>query len=113
MKTRLTDNGYITFWCNGCNEAHSVSAEQWKWNGDRDKPTLGPSVKITSGHHSQNWQGTDCWCTYNKEHADNPSLFTCGICHFVLTEGIIYYQNDCTHELANKSIPLPDWNPEI
>lgn len=51
----------------------------WTWNGDVDKPTLKPSIKT--------WTA-DC------------------MCHSFVTDGMIRFLGDCTHENKNKTVPL-------
>jgi len=40
----------ITFWCHGCQEAHSIGTSGpgpcWSFNGDYDNPVLSPSVRV-------------------------------------------------------------------
>ena len=30
------------------------------------------------------------------------------VCHFYLTDGVLNFLNDCSHEARGKTIPLPD-----
>jgi hypothetical protein len=114
MKTHLTTDGWLTFWCPGCNEHHGVPADRWHWNGDREKPTLTPSVKITSGHYAAGWQpGSTCWCTYNAEHKDDPAPFKCAICHFHLINGELLFQGDCTHSFIGRKVDLEDLDEQL
>jgi hypothetical protein len=38
----------ISFWCHGCQGAHSVktSVGGWKFNGDYDRPVIYPSIRV-------------------------------------------------------------------
>lgn len=60
---------------------------KWKWNGSVDNPTLSPSVRIT-------W---DFGEPPNVKHNQ---------CHFVIENGIIKFDNDCTHELKGQKVPM-------
>lgn len=85
----------LWFWCPGCKCAHAVPVFKdgvqhpvvgpaWNWNGSTEKPTLSPSL-LTHGSVR---------------------------CHCFIREGNIEFLHDCEHELAGKtvSIPeLPDW----
>jgi len=51
----------------------------WTWNGDTEKPTLRPSVKTWTDDHS---------------------------CHAWINDGNAIFLDDCTHELAGKTLPL-------
>jgi hypothetical protein len=59
----------IILLCPACGTMHRVPVENeiadrqygWKWNGDKDKPTLSPSIFFSNGHGSLNpdcrWHG--------------------------------------------------------
>lgn len=97
--------------CPGCKTYHSVSVEgshAWGWNGDVDRPTFTPSVLVRSGHYVPGSIQDSCWCTYNAEHPEKSERFKCGVCHSFVTDGNIQFLNDCTHELAGQTVPLPD-----
>lgn len=78
--------GEPTHWCPGCGMLHRISVStpnevtgaKWTWNQDPIKPTFSPSVNIV------------------------------GRCHYFLREGVLEFCQDSTHDLAGKSIPLPD-----
>jgi len=48
-----------------------------------DKPTFSPSLKISGGS-----KGSE-YC-----------------CHLVVTDGVLNFCADCSHELAGKSVPM-------
>lgn len=109
---RKVQGGYA-HWCPGCEEMHFIATEEprangarWSFNGDVDRPTFSPSVKITSGHYAQGWQGKSCWCTYKTEEGEDPG-FACGICHYFLRDGRIEFCADSTHALAGRTVDLP------
>lgn len=83
----LTGKEYMWFYCPGCKEAHSLIVKgkgAWQWNGDRDRPSIKPSILVTGKSR----------------------------CHSFVTDGQIKFLGDCTHKLSgqNVSIPkLPDW----
>lgn len=77
---------YLEFHCPGCLTDHSVSVQQWTWNGSMARPTFQPSVK---------YEGPE------------------GICHFYVEDGKIKFCNDCTaHKLGAQTIEIPDWDQE-
>lgn len=102
----------VSFWCPGCGEFHTLNigpgSPSWKFNGDYDKPTFQPSVLIRSGHFVAGHKpGVDsCWCTYNAEHPDDPSPYTCTACHSFVTDGNIQFLSDSTHKLSGQTVPL-------
>lgn len=92
----------LTFWCPGCDGAHSVqhgagTGPRWGWNGDVDKPTLTPSILVTmpgnpnAGEQFKEWRTTR-------------------VCHSYVTDGRIQFLTDCTHELAGQTVDLPAWD---
>lgn len=95
-KLRRLEGGRIAFWCPGCKSMHQVRvvAEQgtgplWMWNQCTDSVTLEPSILV-------NAQGPYF----------NPGA---PICHSFLREGQLQFLGDCTHELAGKTVPLPNF----
>jgi hypothetical protein len=77
-------------WCPGCNETHRIP-KSWTFNGSQDAPTFTPSVKHT-------------W-TYDNERSEH-------CCHYFIRDGNIEFCGDCTHEMAGKTVPLPDMPPD-
>ena len=84
--------GMYYFYCPGCKCAHYLATSEndcgfptWKWNGDVEKPTISPSVKIT--------------CSVDPK-----------VCHSFIRDGKIQYLSDCTHELAGKTVDMIDWD---
>lgn len=111
MKTdvvRCAEGGLLMFWCPGCDEAHGprISGERpgalWTWNGDRERPTIQPSilvrgfVRVTDDQHARIMSGEKV----------EPVPF---VCHSFVTDGQIQFLGDCTHALAGKTVPIPEW----
>jgi len=71
--------GWIV-WCPACDGIH-VYDERWDFNGDIEKPTFHPGHVATS--------------TVSKD-----------LCHSVLEDGELKYFEDCSHQLAGKSVQL-------
>lgn len=118
MKLRETSQkGTYCFKCPGCNSEHVISTytpngmqARWTFNKSMDKPTFSPSYLLRSGHYSNLFKPNDsCWCTYNKEHKDNPAPFSCVICHSFIVDGKIQFLSDCTHHLAGQTVELEDY----
>lgn len=99
------NKGHYYFMCPGCGCSHQVN-DTWDFNQDLDRPTFSPSILVKSGHYAEGHNG-ECWCIYNEKHPEDP--FTCCICHSFVTDGKIQYLGDCTHELAGKTVELPEW----
>lgn len=89
MKTKMatgTDGRRLLFWCPGCATPHAprvTGLKPWTWNGDREKPTLEPSVLVRGGEVA--------------------------VCHSFVRGGQIQFLSDCTHTLAGKTVDIPDW----
>jgi len=113
---RRVEGGGLSYWCPGCKEMHSISVGEgpgprWGWNGDMDNPTFTPSVLVRSGHHSSYFKpGDRCWCVHAAENPDEEPVFKCVVCHTFITDGMVQFLDDCTHELAGKTVPLPPWS---
>jgi hypothetical protein len=80
----------FSFHCPGCNCDHDVwttavnsSNAIWQFNGDLEKPTITPSIRVQWGNGN--------------------------ICHSHITDGKIQFLTDSTHELAGKTVELPDF----
>jgi len=57
----------------------------WKFDGNLDAPTFTPSFKHT-------WGSPAAW----------------KICHYTITAGKVAYAGDCTHDMKNKTVVMPD-----
>lgn len=85
-------DAYGVFYCPGCASGHTVRVVgqgAWEWNGDRDRPTLSPSVKVT----------------YNGKDAGVDGAPP-AVCHSYVRDGQIEFLSDCTHALAGQTVPL-------
>lgn len=94
MKIRTVIGGGQLFFCPGCKHTHSVNtnaAVRWEYNGDPERPTFKPSIKVTAH-----------WSEHNLLMKDD-------ICHSFVEDGIIQFLNDCTHALAGQFVPIPEW----
>jgi Family of unknown function (DUF6527) len=99
--------GRYFHWCPGCNELHALS-DGWTFDGNLDRPTFTPSFKqegfqeiTVNGVWTGEWQ---------RDSAGKPLPF---LCHYVLTAGVLHFQNDCSHALAGQAVPLPPLPPEL
>ncbi len=90
----------VSFWCPGCDSAHIVNVERgageggpcWGYNSNPEAPTFSPSILVT-------YNGTDAGID-----GAPPS-----ICHSFVNDGKIQFLDDCTHPLAGKTVPIPEW----
>lgn len=97
----------ITFTCPGCGHDHSayVRASRdyieltrrngrtipiWQWNRDLEKPTITPSILFRTTEWNETEKIRDV------------------VCHSFVEDGNIRFLSDCTHELRNQTVPLPE-----
>jgi hypothetical protein len=112
VKLRRIAGGQIVFWCPGCKDRHVIDAT-WRITGPDDKPTVSPSVLVTSGHYlSRHKPGDQCWCTWAERHPEQPAPFKCRRCHLFVRDGQLVLLSDCTHELAGQTVPMQDLPPD-
>lgn len=91
--TPTVDTGTVAvwFWCPGCEEAHCVNVggtepgPKWAWNGSLDRPTFSPSLLV--------WHGDEAKPTKR--------------CHSFVVDGRIQFLGDCSHQLANSTVDIP------
>jgi Family of unknown function (DUF6527) len=113
---KATSNGMLLFRCPGCKSTHGVSVDSeefknwtkqvsygahakrpaWGWNGDMVKPTFSPSILVT---YPANLNASEEFSEWRTDR----------VCHSFITDGNIQFLGDCTHELANQIVPLPEW----
>jgi len=110
-KWKFGGDDRLAFRCPGCGYEHVISigegpGPRWGYNGNQDAPTFTPSVLVKSGHYVPDYRG-DCWCTFEQREG-RPAPFKCGVCHSFVRDGMIQFLGDCTHELAGKTVPLPE-----
>lgn len=88
-------------WCPGCNEMH-VIPDSRTFDGNLEKPTFDPSVKITGKKRvfvDGEWNGE--WV----RDAEGKAVDMC--CHYFLHGGRLEFCFDCTHELNGQTVDLP------
>lgn len=99
---RKTERGYA-HWCQACKEMHPLPSS-WTFNGNVDCPTFSPSFKHeglkTVKDENGKWTGE--W-VLDANGNGIPE-----ICHYILTDGIVHYCGDCTHDFKNRSVPIAE-----
>jgi hypothetical protein len=108
-KLRRQERGYA-HWCPACKEMHGLP-DGWKFDGNLENPTFTPSFKHTGVQAVKDSEGK--WTGEWVKGPDGKALAWC--CHYILTNGILNFCGDCTHEFAGKSIPLPplpEWHTD-
>lgn len=92
------------FMCPGCKEMHQVqigdgAGPRWGFNGDYDRPTFTPSIKVTG---KRRLTEDEYQRVMAGEKIDVPDM----CCHSFVMDGQIQFLGDCTHELANQTVSL-------
>lgn len=95
------------FYCPSCRSHHSFVCRRergkhtanWQFNGDMERPTFTPSLRIISsrprpGVPVDNVGGSDM-----EEYT---------MCHLFVTDGVIHYCGDTPTAFAGKQVPLED-----
>lgn len=112
QKVKISEN-HVSFKCPGCNDIHDLPFKPgepsgWEFNGDVEKPTIRPSILTTSGHYTKYHRpGDSCWCK-TEDAQDTDGVFCCYRCHSFVTDGMIQFLDDCTHDLAGQTVELKD-----
>lgn len=111
-KFKESDNhkGVYLFWCPGCKSIHSIITKKqnypspvWEFNEDTDKPTVSPSIKVMYHHPKMNKKDGKTSGGWRGEYIED-------ICHSFVKDGKIQFLSDCTHELAGKTVDIPNWD---
>jgi len=99
QKNQDVGNGEFSFYCPGCDSPHTFGVDhgavRWSFNGDMDVPTLSPSYKT--------------WGETKFIEEDPGWKREKWVCHSFIKNGNIDFCSDTTHELRNKTVPLPDF----
>ena len=69
------------------------------------KPTVRASVLVQFRHPKGHTDENPAPIEYNGPYVDE-------ICHSFITDGKIQFLSDCTHDLAGKTVELPDIDNE-
>jgi hypothetical protein len=97
-RVKIQSDGAVIFLCPGCNRHVRIPTKGtppiWEFKGDEDHPTITPSILMR-------------W-----DEGDEPKGSLGHRCHSYVTDGKIQFLEDCTHELAGKTVFLPDISPD-
>lgn len=97
----------VHYWCQGCRGIHGVVIEgpgAWGFNGDYDKPTFTPSVLTTGIRYELDEDGDRDTGKPVRDANGEPEKL---ICHTFITDGMVQFLDDCGHEFAGQTLPLP------
>jgi hypothetical protein len=105
---RSVEGGGLMFWCPGCDGAHCVHVGEgpgprWGYNEIPDRPTFTPSI-LVRGVKPMTAEQHQAWMAGGPLPEPIPM-----VCHSFVTDGNILFLGDCTHALAGKTVPIPDF----
>lgn len=103
--------GGFLHWCPGCKEVHAIIVHRdpafpgpcWTFDGNVDRPTFAPSIRITGKQAVKNDRGE--WTGEWICGPDGKALDEC--CHYFVRAGQIEFCGDSTHALVGKTVPMP------
>ncbi|TPL40712.1 DUF6527 family protein [Mesorhizobium sp. B2-4-6] len=101
---RTGEGGRLHFWCLGCDETHVVGPS-WSFNGDYDRPTFSPSIKVTGKRRITDEE-------YDRIMAGEKVEIPDMCCHSFVTDGKIQFLGDCTHDFAGQTVALRAFDEE-
>lgn len=100
-------DGLLGLWCPGCKRIHMINtdtddrptAPAWDFNGNYDRPTFNPSVKV--------W-GVEELTDEEYERVLSGQLIEPRpfVCHSTVTDGNIFFHPDTTHALSGQTVSL-------
>ena len=109
MKIHRVENekGKFILMCPACECGHWFN-DTWQFNGDMEKPTINPSLLVTSYSVPENPELDD-----NGKYVLGADGRIKGakktICHSFVREGKIEFLGDCTHDKAGQTLELKDF----
>lgn len=103
----LRHDDYVYFMCPGCKDYHAIKtgAGGWSFNGDGDKPTFTPSVLVSV----QTWHPpvtNENMAVWDIEPWEQHLVIQ--TCHSFVADGRIQFLSDCSHDLKDTTVDLPD-----
>jgi hypothetical protein len=115
--SQMSDNEYV-FHCPGCKCGHAVrvngrkfeNGAGWQWNGSVDARTFSPSLLIHSSEFTElGKQQYQDWINHRREIPGGKIDSRATVCHSFITDGMMQFLPDCTHDLAGKTVAIPEW----
>lgn len=104
ITTMSRDEHKHAFFCPGCGFAHWFKTDGggWTWNGDRERPTISPSILATG---KRNITDEEAAAIMIGRLVDVPTFR----CHSFVTDGRIRFLDDCTHNMRGQTVELPEF----
>lgn len=112
-KIKDEGEGRYSFYCPGCDQMHIYyvnsphwykDTQGWTFNGDFNKPSFTPSLLNRTGIHARS-----DWNPEFEDGTDHTKPPYSTICHLFVTDGVINYCGDCTHDHnGRQNVPMKD-----
>lgn len=107
------EDGAMLWFCPGCKMVHQIHVgpgegrpgPRWSWNESVDKPTFSPSVLVTGSQ-----QLTEEQCAFIQGGGKIEPVRS--VCHSFVVDGEMKFLDDCTHELAGQTVPIPPFHED-
>lgn len=106
----------LSIYCPACKDLHTFAIDPnkspcWTYNNNPERPTFRNSMDVKTGHYVAGQpQLPNCkYCNLAKEDGEESN---CYHCHSFVTDGKIWFLDDCTHKLKGQTVdlsPIPDW----
>lgn len=113
-KLRSDGGRLLMYWCQGCKHTHTVrvggeNRPAWNWNGDAERPTFTPSVLVTGRDFTEKGEAEyEAWVNDGCPGIEPEFEARDKRCHTFITDGMVQFLSDCTHQYAGQTLPLPD-----
>jgi hypothetical protein len=95
----------FVIFCPACKIGHMFRVPPWTFNGDIEKPTFGGSMLV---RHTKLLPEAEVMIDRGESPPNGVYPHVDIVCHSFVTDGMIKFLDDCTHELKGKTVPLPD-----
>jgi hypothetical protein len=83
---KIEGSDLLSFECPACGCLHFIREPAWTFNQNFDKPTITPSILVNA----------------ERKNPNTP------VCHSFVTNGMIEFLNDCSHDKAGMTMEIPE-----
>jgi len=87
----ITESRFMV-WCPGCKCGHTIPTPRWTFDGNLEKPTFAPSVRL--------------YVTDPETKKDTT------VCHFNVTSGQLILHGDSGHQMKGQTLELQEIPPD-
>lgn len=105
-RVRYAEGNHISFWCPGCDRAHTIDIGPGGWEWDEATLTVTPSIKVMY----RRWEPPvtpENLDEFKRQPWEQHPVDA--VCHSFIRNGVWEFLGDCTHALVGQHVPLVDW----